>query len=580
MAVMIPGDGARKHDERSREGAIYSALKRLPDDYYVVHSYDLVRIEDQILRESEFDFVVFCKTLGVLCIEAKAGAVRYSDGAWRYGTGQRMRGNGPFEQASNAKHKLMQYSADQGIDCVGRLKFLHAVWFPSVKRSALGAVNMPPDANREIVLCQDDLEDPTMAINRILSLDVCEGRITTDITDDEFHQVLEKVLCPQFSIIPSGHLEYDVRRMRFVQLLESQQRVLDFLIDQRSVVVEGPAGSGKTLIGIERARRAASCGDKVLFLCFNRLLGEDVKRRVSNTSLIDAYTLAAFCKKLCGEIDYSGLVDRLIDNPDVYFPYRHVVIDEGQDFAIEEIEKSGILEILSELIEDRGGTLYYFYDRNQLIQGSELPGFVKEADSKISLYTNCRNTKAISECCVNGLPDCKRRDLYDDSVNGKTPRIFISSNNAEQIRYIDTVIDTYRDKGIEDIVILSCRSERSSDFAACIVKHERDPWSRWKDSHIRVSTCRKFKGLEAEAVVLVDVDSSIWSYDAGADRYAPRPGLLFYTGASRATQELSIVCNMDEQECIKVARALGSTVTRNPKKALAKKLGALPMSFC
>src|SRR2546423_12101455 len=40
------------------------------------------------------------------------------------------------------------------------------------------------------------------------------------------------------------------------------------------VIFEGPAGTGKTLLAIESARRAAGDGKRTLLVCFNRLLGQ------------------------------------------------------------------------------------------------------------------------------------------------------------------------------------------------------------------------------------------------------------------------------------------------------------------
>lgn len=53
------------------------------------------------------------------------------------------------------------------------------------------------------------------------------------------------------------------------------------------------------------------------------------------------------------------------------FPYKHIIVDEGQDFGQKRIEEANILDILETIVldEDRDGTYYVFYDKNQLIQG-------------------------------------------------------------------------------------------------------------------------------------------------------------------------------------------------------------------
>ena len=56
MAIMIP-EMPRDYDPVSLEGAMFDALKKLPEDYYIVHSFKNVYVEENILHEGEADFV-------------------------------------------------------------------------------------------------------------------------------------------------------------------------------------------------------------------------------------------------------------------------------------------------------------------------------------------------------------------------------------------------------------------------------------------------------------------------------------------------------------------------------------------
>ena len=108
MAIMIPN---RPHtfSPASLEGIMFEGLEKLPDDYYVFHSLRISTVVDNTFHESETDFVVFNKRLGILCLEAKAGQVQYKDGYWLYGSGEPMHNGGPFNQASSNKWKLIKY---------------------------------------------------------------------------------------------------------------------------------------------------------------------------------------------------------------------------------------------------------------------------------------------------------------------------------------------------------------------------------------------------------------------------------------------------------------------------------------
>ena len=197
MAKMIPSTGPRAHVAASREGYIYHALSLLPDDYYVVHSFGSVSTRGGSYVEREADFVVFHPDLGILCVEAKAGAARCQGGVWYYGSGEMMSREGPYRQASGAKYRIMKCFDERGLGAlVDRCKFMHAVWFVSLTREEFSGFSLPPDASRDITLFLDDLRNPEPAIRRIFSIDMY-GR-ETRLSHSEAQDVVQRVLCPEF----------------------------------------------------------------------------------------------------------------------------------------------------------------------------------------------------------------------------------------------------------------------------------------------------------------------------------------------------------------------------------------------
>ena len=86
MAIMIP---RVPHDfaPESREGEMFKSLSKLSDEYYVFHSFKMIRILDNAWKEAEIDFLIFNKTKGLLVIEAKAGHVSCVNGIWKYSSG-------------------------------------------------------------------------------------------------------------------------------------------------------------------------------------------------------------------------------------------------------------------------------------------------------------------------------------------------------------------------------------------------------------------------------------------------------------------------------------------------------------
>lgn len=570
-ARMIPSLGPAEHDDRSREGEIYYALSRLPEGFTVIHSYKLLEVVDgSAIEQKEADFVVFNRRLGILVIEAKAGRVRCEHGEWVYASGGAMKHGGPYRQADNMKWKIFSRFGELGMESLrDRCKLTHAVWLPSLGGHELGFIDYSPESSREITLCKSDLNDPTAQITRIMQMEV--GARETRLSETEADEILKKVLLPEFDVVPTNSIDYKYNDFVFARLLESQARVLNFLRDQKTAVVNGTAGTGKTLIAIEGAKQAARNG-RVLFLCFNSLLKEGISKRCKDVPDIDVYTISGYACKACNspKPDYLNLSETLMENPGA-FPYDHIVIDEGQDFGLKDIEDAMVLETLHSIVESRpNSTMYLFYDKRQFVQGSTMPDFLMDADCKLTLYVNCRNTEPIAKSSLRALKEADGGKLKTISNLGAPPLMFVSNCRERQEAFIDNQICLLKDSGIDDIVVITCKTIGGSNFSGCFTGNP-DAY-RWKNQKVPVHTVRKFKGLEAEAVILVDVDQTLW--ESPSVNYEPDPGTLFYTAASRAKHELRIACNMDADACNQTLALMGEEANRRPEKKLANILGA------
>lgn len=571
-ARMIPSLGPAEHEVWSREGEIYYALSKLPDDFTVVHSYKMLEVVNgSAVEQKEADFIIFNRKLGILVIEAKAGRIRCENGEWFYASGVSMRRHGgPYRQADNIKWKLFNRFEDVGLPSLrDKCKLTHAVWLPSLGAHELGFIDYSPEASREITLCKTDLNDPTAQITRIMKMDV--GGRSTNLSELEADEVLRKVLLPEFDIVPTNSIDYEYSDFVFARLLDSQARVLNFLQDQKTAVINGAAGTGKTLIAIERAKQAAHSG-RVLFLCFNALLKEDVARRCRDVPAIDVYTIPGYACKVCNSLEpnYSALTEELMGHSEA-FPYDHVVIDEGQDFGLKAIEDAMVLETLRDIVESRqGNTMYLFYDKRQFVQGSTMPDFLMDADCKLTLYVNCRNTELIARSSLSALNEAGDPKLKTLSNLGGPPLLYANMDAKSQEEFVDKQIAALKSVGISDIVVITCKTLNSSKLVSCFM--EGNSSMKWKNQKVPVHTVRKFKGMEASAVILTDVDQTLW--EPPSVSYEPEPGTLFYTAASRAKHELRIVCDMDSDACNRTLVLMGEKTNKRPDKKLANVLGA------
>ena len=536
MAIMIP-EKPHTFEAASQEGLMFDALSLLPDDYCVFHSFRIIEVRDDVFYESETDFLIFNKNKGILCLEAKAGLVKYQNGSWYYASGIPMHNGGPFNQASSNKWKLLKYiESCKMYNIVEHCKFLHGVWFPSISQDVLRTMSLPPEADKRIILTKEALSDPEPFIDAIFSIDL-PNRVQTSLSEVESRRLVREVLCPQFNVFPSASFDSDLKKIVFHRLLREQAGILNFLDEQRTAVINGAAGTGKTMIAIEKAHRHAAAGEKVLFLCYNVMLKNFLAENYAREN-IDFYTISGLACKLCmtSVPDYSKLKAKL---EDMYlsesFPYQHVIIDEGQDFGLNDIEEADILDSIRMIISDTdslNGTFYVFYDRLQLVQAKRIPHFINDADCRLTLYRNCRNTENIATTSLRPFSDRKPK-LFDDSVKGAPAKFYFCSNETSAIKCVDTILENIRASGEKDVVILTCKTEDSSILKSRVV-------DGMYQKKYRFSTCRKFKGLEADAIVIVDLDGSTFSHDNIQ---------LYYVGTSRARIQLEIVTTLSDDEC-------------------------------
>ena len=141
MAHMIPPI-PKSFDPKSEEGIVFSALRKLPDDYYVFHSVSFSVVDSGTLYEREVDFVVANQKKGILCIEAKNGSgIRYDGRCWRYSSGLPMEHDGPYHQVATAKRgiisKIRCHANPEVQALYDKCKVMHAVFFLNCQKWTL-----------------------------------------------------------------------------------------------------------------------------------------------------------------------------------------------------------------------------------------------------------------------------------------------------------------------------------------------------------------------------------------------------------------------------------------------------------
>lgn len=572
---MIPAT-PRPCAKASKEKLIYETLKALPDEYYVFHSLNFdywgKRNTDKeymdVLHEHQADFVIFNKTKGILIIEVKAGNVYCEDGIW-YQVNNKTSENhiiSPYDQAAQIKWDLF-HSFDNAI--IGSLKekckFQHAVWFVDITRDELQKQKTASDINIKRTLTHDalDFNKIQQSIDNLYSLPL-EKNIQTDLTDNEAENILNKVLNPKIRLETTENTEIDTENKILDMLLDEQKNILNYLEDQKSAIISGVAGSGKTFIALEKARRHSAKGEKVLFLCYNKRLKEYLENKcLYNESMnnVKFFTIDGLAYKWCNKIDYKALKEKIYE----YFgnfPFQHIIIDEGQDFGIKsensEYNPEEICDVIKELSnavledEEKNGSFYIFYDKCQLINCNNIPKYITDADCKLTLYTNCRNTANIAKTSTTPV-NIKNKKILHNEVESSKPKLYLSNSvEDKQKEHLEACLQYCLDNKIKDVEILTCKTTKTS------VLNESNKLKTISDDEFKYcyknvdfdfTTCRKFKGLEAQVVILVDVTKDIFMTEQNKS--------IFYVGASRAKNRLFIIAKFNDTDYEDIANGLG-----------------------
>jgi len=560
MARMIP-DVPKEFDPRSQEGLMFEELNKLPGEYYVFHSFSIVTVKNSTIAENETDFVIFNPKKGIICLEAKAGQVEYSDGSWKYGSGIKMKKDGPYNQASSNKWKLKDYMIDHGLQYeFEHCKMLHAVWFPDVPMSYLKGMNLPPEADLSITLTSDSFGHIEEEIEKIFSIEV-SAKVQTSLSEKDTNRILDRVLAPTFHLISLQEVEIERNKNVFKRMLNEQIALLNYLEEQNNAIINGLAGTGKTVMAVKKASLHSDKNEDVLFLCYNVFLKEHLKKSYPYPH-VHYYTIDGLACKLCdiGKPDYDLLKKKLIDMfLENCFPYQHVIIDEGQDFGRLDLEEE-IIELLKENAienETHNGSFYLFYDKNQMVQSDRIPKYITESDCKLTLYRNCRNTENIALTSLRLLGSDKSPKLYNDAVLGDIPEMVFCNGTDETVSALNHEIDKFIEMGYTGITVLTCKTEEDSIISTCC----SDSKYNYKRGHVRFTTCRKFKGLESDVIIVVDMDKAIFESDLGEQ--------LMYVGTSRARYKLSCIVNMTEDECYQFMENKNIKHNRNTLKSFA-----------
>ncbi|WP_328981867.1 nuclease-related domain-containing DEAD/DEAH box helicase [Streptomyces mirabilis] len=558
MTRMIPPS----FDPESTSPGEREVFERLRDDpategWIALHSLGIARHPRQI--QGEADFVVIVPGSGIVCLEVKSHlhVVRLADGHWKLGS-QQPEARGPFKQADEAKHAIaaqLRKANPQlpSLPVTSAVCFTHArfqVPNPTEWHSWQAIDTVAFRRNPISALLRGVLKSHREHLAGTPSARAWFSPSHIEPTPATCTRIVD-VLRPAFEFVEPPKIRRYRRQEEVERFTRQQYQLLDMIAENSRCIVKGAAGTGKTFVALEAARRLAADGSRVLLCCYNNLLGQWLKEETADDSLITAGTLHSYMGKLApkareqhrkedGDFFTEVLPERALGTLlEGHPPFDALVVDEAQDLMLD-----AYLDVLDMSV--RGGLgsgewLYFGDFTNQAIydSGHAGIGLLKDrtgtGSASFTLTTNCRNVPSISQY----VEETSHLDPgYSDTLRAENDREAVRewwSTPAEQEQHLVKHLARLHADGFapDEIVVLSVRGKGSAAELCTDPRWSRQltPFAKPQSGSIAYGTVHAFKGLDASAVIVTDIEEI---KDA-------RSEALFYVASSRARDDLTII---------------------------------------
>ena len=549
--------------ESEGERLLYLKFKndKSASNFYVLHSvftnYHCRNIT------GELDFLVLAPGHGIFAIEVKHGDVSREGGTWlyenRYGEVTAKK-TSPFSQVSGTMNSIRAFLLNKLADKKENDRFSKILFGTGVAFTSMNKfVDFGQEAHSWQILTRQSMKLPVYNYICALSKGLHNQHkrkywydVNLSIPTDEDCRKIIQILRGDFDINYSEINKIIDSDYLIEEHTKEQFHLLDFLNYNKRCLIQGPAGTGKTIMAIEVARRNILAGEKVALLCFNRQLGLKLKKSLEcllenkmercyagifHMFLLDNTKLTVpeseddktyFYKET---LPFEFLLEK------EYIPeeekYDLLILDEAQDLV-----SPSYIEVFNTILKGglKNGSWVFFGDfSNQAIYLNnpfetinllnELSTFTKYPPLKI----NCRNTKKIANHNTL-LTGADKPDFTGKSIEGNSiVEVFPGKN--KQIECIEGVLKGLLKESIpmEKVILLSPRRIENTFL-------KDSPFvSELLSKALTYSTIHSFKGLESTVIVIFGFEE-ITSEDSQR---------LLYIGISRARQRLYLILSKE-----------------------------------
>jgi len=520
---------ARPFDTESKaEVRVFDALASTEfPDHHPKGFHSLLLTHHEQKRVGEADFVIL-SIYGLFVLEVKGGSIKLEDGKW---TATGMNGaniiQDPFHQANTAVHAIKN-KVDEFLGTnKKRFSIGYGVVFPDCKFSQYGS-----EWEREMVCDREDLRNFNHWLRSLFNY--WHDRPNNDIllTQSDV-DVFSLILRPSFELIQPIFEQVKQVERSSVQLTEEQYRYVDIAMDNQRVICSGGAGTGKTFLAAELARRMLNEGKNVLLICKSSWLRHYLTARIPSDGLF-----VATISSVSSVIRRSGL-----DSFDV------AIIDEGQDLL-----NSKDLNQLDSILTNgfTHGQWYFFHDSNNQsnllskVEPGALDWLKSQANpTNLKLTINCRNTTNILSAIQSELKCDVGNPTLVDGPEVTEYRITREHTMDKLEVLLEELQNSELDMGT--ITILSPVQKRTSIVSELSSKVQ-DTISELDDYRVRkfpyagitFAQIKDFKGLENDVIILVDMPHP-------DTLKADESTALHYVGMSRARAMLYCFWDAERQ---------------------------------
>ena len=572
MAKMIPpylSDYCKSPGERFIFDSFQNDAKT--DGWVVLHSLNVAKHTKRI--SGEIDFVVIIPKQGVLCIEVKAGNVTRKKGIWKYGSGPFTETSkvGPFKQASEAMHEIRAYVGKMD-SSLKKVLFFSGVFFTFIDFDEVSAEWHPWQFVDRSMISKSIVSKCCMRIikhaHKYIEYIPSAKWYDKALSKPNSIQVkrIANVLRNDFEYYVSPGIMIEESDKKIFQFTGEQYDALDSVEENERILFKGPAGTGKTFLAIESVNRAVSKNDKVLFICYNYLLGNWLKSQIEGNKqkypdMIAAGTMHSIFIGLSGlrlpnmptdkfweEHVPHTVVERILNDSIKHPVYDKLIVDEAQD-----ILKEPYLDVLDLLLA--GGlssgkwlmfgdferqAIYSGINKEEKLDGIELLKNRYGEYFSYSLRINCRNAKHIAiaiELTSKMVPGYKRILHTEEQEDIFKTEITFFRNEKQQVDLLRNKIKKLsKSFKFSDIKILSPKHDTLSCAFFLSLEDRSVPLRPLRKNVpskqiLEYSTIHAFKGLESAAIIMTDIKEL-----SGASAES-----LLYIGMSRARLKLIMI---------------------------------------